>query len=105
MQRPVMSNYRNRKLLDLSHRVHECQFRLPGCSGYEVEGCQPIHADGLWYNKGTGIKAHDVYHVAGCTNCHRAYERLPKGEKQEAFDKACLRTHLLYWREGWITVK
>jgi hypothetical protein len=99
-----MANHRDRKLLDLAHRVENCQFRLPGCEGF-TGGCQPIHADGLWYNKGTGIKSHDVYHAAGCTSCHRAYENMPKSEKQEAFDRACLRTHLFYWKNGWVGVK
>jgi len=97
-----MANYRNRKLLDLAHKVNTCVFQLPGCKGYEVDGCQPIHADGLWYGKGSGIKSHDVYHVAGCGACHRAYENMLKYEKQEVFDRACLRTLLLYFQNGWI---
>ena len=64
----------------------------------------PIHADGIRYGKGIGIKAHDYYHVAGCAKCHRAYENLPKSEKQEAFDLANMRTLALDFNEGWIGV-
>ncbi len=99
-----MSNYRNRKLLDLAHQTSLCQFQLPGCSGVSLDGCIPIHADGIRYGKGIGIKSHDYYHVAGCNHCHRAYESLPKAEKQEVFDPANMRTIALYFREGWIGV-
>ncbi len=98
-----MSNYRNRKLLDLSHRVPECQFRLPGCKGW-CEACEPAHADGLRYGKGTGIKSHDYYHVASCHACHEAYAKLPKAEKEAAFMDGWERTLALYFRKGWIGV-
>jgi len=99
-----MANYRNRKLLDLAHDVHLCQFQLPGCPGVSVDGCMPIHADGIRYGKGMGCKSHDYYHVAGCNHCHRAYEKMLKIEKQEAFDPANMRTLALYFDNGWLEV-
>ena len=94
--------YRNRKLLDLAHRVHHCMFKLPGCKGYVVEGCEPVHSDRQRHGKGGGIKAGDDQHVAGCHHCHEAYTKLPKEEKLEKFEEARVRTFLNYEAQGWL---
>lgn len=95
-------NYRNRKLLDLAHRLHTCQFRLPGCKIYVEHGCEPIHSDHNRHNKGMGIKADDDQHVAGCHHCHIAYTNLPKAEKFDKFCEARKLTFEAYDVLGWL---
>lgn len=100
-----MPNYRNRKLLDLAHRVNACQFNLPTCTGYQSHGCEPIHSDHQAHGKGTGIKAHDDAHVAGCHNCHLYYGsgKLDKYTKFDLFTQARERTFKLYKQNGWLS--
>ena len=85
--------YRNRKLLDLAHKVTECQFRLPGCAGFST-GCEPAHSNQLRHGKGMGCKAHDHRHVASCHHCHMTYD----GQIKHAIDRPDLDQ---YWQEGW----
>jgi hypothetical protein len=99
--------YRNRKLLDLSHRINDCQFRLPGCQRYSVDGCEPAHSNQQKHGKGKGIKAADDQHVASCPWCHRVYDGqrgfvLPREEANQLFDEARTRTFMLYEKEGWL---
>lgn len=99
--------YRNRKLLNLAHRVNNCQFLLTGCKGYEVEGCEPAHSNQSMHGKGCGIKASDDQHVASCSNCHRLYDGqtfkvLPRAEANHLFDAARARTFALYEKNGWL---
>ena len=62
--------YRNRKLLDLAHKVEYCQIQIPGvCTGY-TGGCEPAHSNEYRHGKGKGMKSHDVFHGAGCRACH-----------------------------------
>jgi hypothetical protein len=101
--------YRNRKLLDLAHRIHVCQFKLPGCKGYEVDGCEPCHSNQSAHGKGGGIKAADDQHVAGCSNCHRLYDGqrgkpLPRAVAVQAFNEGRERTFSIYEKNGWLSL-
>jgi hypothetical protein len=99
--------YRNRRLLDLAHRVNVCQFRLKGCKGYSAEGCEPAHSNQSRHGKGKSIKAADDQHVASCHHCHMIYDGhtgivLPREEAVRLFDAARERTFALYEKEGWL---
>lgn len=94
--------YRNRKMLDLAHNVHECQVRIPGiCSGYSIDGCEPAHSNQSKHGKGAGQKADDNYHVAACHSCHVAIDQgpMPKSEKTRFWDAAFVRTRALYLKQ------
>lgn len=97
--------YRNRKLLDLAHRVNLCQFQIPGvCIGYSLNGCEPAHSNESAHGKGIGIKSSDSKHIAACRNCHLHYDAnlIPKEIRRKAVDKAIARTLALYEQEGWL---
>jgi hypothetical protein len=99
--------YRNRRLLDLAHRLNACQFMLPGCQKYSPDGCEPAHSNQGKHGKGKGIKAADDQHVASCSWCHRVYDGqrgfvLPREEAAMRFDEARARTFLQYEKEGWL---
>lgn len=102
-----MAAYRNRRLLDLAHKVHTCQFKLYGCQGHAPEGCEPAHSNQSAHGKGMGIKAHDDQHVASCHHCHQVYDGhthivIPRAEAVELFNEARQRTFALYERHGWL---
>lgn len=102
-------NYRNRKLLDLAHRIDDCMFRLPGCTGWQEGGCEPIHSDSILDGKGMGEKSSDEMHVAGCHHCHLVYSgvfetSLSREERQEIFKRAQNNTMRRYLNNGWIGV-
>ena len=105
-----MANYRNRKLLDLAHRVQDCQFRITGhCEGFSVYGCEPAHSNQIRHGKGTGLKAHDYCHVAACRSCHDVYDgrapsSLTKAEKTEYFEQGWEGTLARYFENGWLDV-
>lgn len=91
--------YRNRKILDLAHKVHDCQVRIPGvCIGYSVEGCEPAHSNQAKHGKGAGQKADDNRHVAACHACHVAIDQgaMLKSEKVGYWNAAFVRTRALY---------
>ena len=97
--------HRDRKLLDLAHRVNECQFQIEGvCAHYSDHGCEPAHSNELAHGKGTGLKSHDFRHVASCHNCHVEYDtgHMPKVLKRELFRDGWERTIALYFENGWI---
>jgi hypothetical protein len=101
--------YRNRRLLNLAHKVQECQFQLRkyGCMGISLRGCEPCHSNQGKHGKGTGHKAADDQHVAGCPVCHRVYDGqagivIPREEAVEAFDAGRERTFKLYDKNGWL---
>lgn len=103
-----MSNFRDRKLLDLAHRVNECQLRLPEvCTGYSPHGCEPAHSNSQRHGKGMSIKADDCFHVAACHACHAELDqgrRFTREEKAEFWQAGYDRTMALYWRNGWLKV-
>lgn len=101
-------NYRNRKLLDLAHRVTECQLQIPGvCEGHSAHGCEPAHSNQQRHGKGMSIKADDNYHAAACHSCHVELDqgkRLTKEERREFWEIAHERTMGLYIQSGWLVV-
>jgi hypothetical protein len=101
--------YRNRKLLDLAHRVNYCTLRIPGvCSVYSAEGCEPAHSNSQAHGKGTGLKASDIYHAAACPACHREIDsgrQLSREEKREYWRQGFERTMALYFENNWVCVK
>lgn len=97
-----MSNYRDRKLLDLAHRVTVCQ-----ACGHHTEGCEPAHANWSRYGKGMSIKAHDCFHAAMCHECHAWLDQgkdLSHEERIAIWQRAFERTLLTYFRAGWLKV-
>jgi hypothetical protein len=99
--------YRNRRLLNLAHRVNVCQFLLPGCIGYSPDGCEPAHSNQQVHGKGKGIKAADDQHVASCHHCHMVYDGqlnpiLKREDSVRLFNAARERTFSLYGKEGWL---
>lgn len=100
--------YRNRRLLDLAHRVTECQVRIPGvCEGHSSHGCEPAHSNQQRHGKGMGNKAADYMHAASCHACHAELDQgrsLSRAERRAYFEEAWERTLALYFENGWIGV-
>lgn len=100
--------YRNRKLLDLAHRITECQIKLPGvCIQYSMEGCVPAHSDQQIHGKGIGIKSNDVYFAASCTACNTALcdsKKFDREQKRHYWQVGFEKTLLILWERKWITV-
>lgn len=97
--------YRNRKLLDLAHRLNLCQFQIPGvCIGYSLPGCEPAHSNESAHGKGVGIKAADDKHIASCMPCHRHYDAnmIPKEIRRKVVDQAIARTFAEYKKNDWL---
>jgi hypothetical protein len=105
-------NFRNRKLLDLAHRICECQ----NCGRYTPEGSEPAHSNLMMHGKGVSIKAHDCFFAALCHACHAWLDQGggddPSGaytcgvrDKQMMWQAAANKTLLLLWRNGWIKVE
>lgn len=103
-----MSNFRSRPLLDLAHRVNECQLRLPDvCEGYSSHGCEPAHSNQSRHGKGMSIKADDFYHAAACHSCHAELDqgrKLTRAEKIDFWQAGWERTMALYFKNGWLKV-
>jgi hypothetical protein len=97
-------NYRNRRLLNLAHRVQECQFKSPVCRGFSAHGCEPIHSDFSEHGKGMGIKAADDQHVAGCHDCHVWFgeKRVQREALLNLFNEARERTFAYYRKFNWL---
>jgi len=100
-------NYRNRALLNLAHKVQECQVRIPGvCTGYSVEGCEPAHSNWSEHGRGMGHKSADI-HAAACHACHAAIDsgsKLSRQDKQSFWKSGFERTMIVYLENGWIKV-
>ena len=98
-------NYRNRRLLNLAHRVTECQFRSPVCKGHSPHGCEPIHSDFSEHGKGMGIKASDDQHCAGCHDCHVWFgeKRVQRDALMRMFNDARERTFAYYRKMKWLS--
>ena len=98
-----LNNYRNRRLLNLAHRVNECQMKTPDCISYVANGCEPIHSDHQEHGKGMGIKSADDKHAAGCHQCHIYYgEKMKKEDKFEFICAAIKRTMDYYRNHKWL---
>jgi hypothetical protein len=96
--------YRNRRLLDLAHKVNECQLRTPACTGYSPEGCEPAHSNHQEHGKGKGQKADDDQHAAACRACHLHYDanKMPRDFALKIFNEGRARTFKLYRANGWL---
>lgn len=107
------SMFRNRRLLDLAHRIEICQ----NCGSFGADGMEPAHSNWAAHGKGKGLKSHDCFWAALCSACHRwldnqggagrdptgIYETTSQG-KREMFLKAMHKTWLLLFRSGWLKV-
>lgn len=105
-----MSNHRSRALLNLAHRVTECQ----NCGRY-TEGCEPAHQNGQEGGKGIAVKGADHRHAALCHDCHAWLDqggkaslcgqwRATRDDKHTMWIRAHLRTYDYYWGQGWLKV-
>lgn len=104
-------NYRNRRLLDLAHRVQQCM----NCERWTDRGCEPAHQNGQESGKGIGIKGSDHRHAALCHDCHAWLDQggkhspcgqwaATRDDKQAMWTRAHLRTMDHYWSQGWLRV-
>lgn len=94
---------RDRKLLDLAHRLNECTH----CGRYVPEGLEPAHSNQHIHGKGAGRKAHDQWHAALCHECHVALDQgrgMSREEKAAMWEQSHIKTMNEYWRRGWIKV-
>jgi len=104
---PPSGMYRNRKLLDLAHRITFCQ----NCGTHVHEGCEPGHSNLSEHGKGFRLKAHDCFFAALCSRCHGWLDNSgglgkdPTGrytssrdDKREMFRRAMDSTMLLLWQ-------
>jgi hypothetical protein len=105
MEIKKFSPYRNRRLLNLAHRVNECMMRSPVCKGVSLHGCEPIHSDFSEHGKGMGIKAADDQHVAGCHDCHLWFgeKRMQRDALLAFFNAARERTFAYYRKCKWLS--
>lgn len=97
--------YRNRRMLNLAHRVTECQFQIPGvCEGISPNGCEPAHSNHECHGHGTGTKSGDDFHIASCKSCHLHYDahKLPKTEEFHIFMRGRNRTMGYYQKMKWL---
>jgi hypothetical protein len=94
-------NHRDRKWLDLAHRVTECQL-----CGNHTEGCEPAHSNESRHGKGASIKGHDCFHAALCHRCHNDIDagRYARDDAQDAWRMGFERTLVLYATNGWLKV-
>ena len=102
--------YRNRKLLDLAHRIDS------ECANCGIEGpMEPAHSNLLQHGKGMSHKSHDVFHAHLCHACHSWLDQGkgmdPTGvysdsreDKQDMFRDSFDKTLLRLWRKGLIKV-
>lgn len=98
--------FRSRSLLDLAHRVHDCQIKIPEvCTGWTPEGCEPVHPNwSSWTEKGMGQKASDLC-AAGCHACGMAIDQgkdFSHDERELYWHRGFWRTQRLYWAMGWV---
>ena len=103
--------YRDRRLLDLAHKVTCCT----NCRMW-VEGCEPAHGNGVTMGKGIASKASDNLHAAICHECHAWLDQGGNGldpsgryqptreDKRAMWTAAHFVTMTFYWRMGWLTV-
>lgn len=105
--------YRNRALLDLAHKMDQCQ----NCGVSTPEGCEPAHSNLSEHGKGKGLKAHDAFFAALCHQCHAwadnqgGHGKDPTGTylnnpeaKREMFVRAMHKTWLHLFQRGWLKV-
>lgn len=103
------SAHRDRALLDLAHKLHDCT----NCGRFVTEGLEPAHSNWSTHGKGGMRKADDLFHCAVCHTCHSWLDQGigtdPSGiwqdtEKREMWRYAYDRTQRAYWLNGWVRV-
>ena len=105
--------YRNRKLLDLAHRIQQCT----NCGAWRAEGMDPAHSNQQDHGKGKALKGHDCFFAALCSRCHRWLDNQgglgkdPSGrydstreDKRQMFNRAMHTTWLEMWRQKLVRV-
>ncbi len=98
--------YRNRRMLNLAHRVTECQFQIEGvCEVISPNGCEPAHSNHYEHGHGMGQKSADDQHIASCKSCHLYYDahKLPKEEELPKFNAGRERTMAYYRKFKWLS--
>jgi hypothetical protein len=97
--------YRNRKLLNLAHRVNECMFKSPVCEGISTRGCEAAHSDFQEHGKGMGQKASDDKVCACCKSCHNwiGEKRVPREVLLGMFERGIDRTMGYYRKMKWLS--
>jgi len=102
---PKTNIYRNRRLLNLAHRVTECQFQIEGvCQGHSAHGCEPAHSNHYEHGHGSGLKSADDQHCASCRSCHLYYDahKLPPEKELDMFNAGRERTFAYYRKMKWL---
>lgn len=102
---PKANIYRNRRLLNLAHRVTECMFQIDGvCQGHSAHGCEPAHSNHYEHGHSMGLKASDAWHCASCPACHKHYDahKLPPDKELKLFVEARERTFAYYRKMKWL---
>jgi hypothetical protein len=103
--------HRDRKLLDLAHRVNECT----NCGRWSEQGCEPAHQNGQASGKGIGHKGDDWKHAALCHACHAWLDQGSgldptntwlgvREDKSRMWHAAHHKTLGIYFNNGWIEV-
>lgn len=103
--------YRNRRLLDLAHKLERCT----NCGVVHVGGLEPAHSNLQEHGRGKDEKSDDCFFAALCHACHawldfgfgkdpsRLYEGTREG-KREMFMRAMARTWHALWKVGLVMV-
>lgn len=99
-----MSNYRNRRLLDLAHEI-PCQADFPHvCEGSVV----PAHSNQGIFGRGAFYKSHDWAYAALCHDAHDYVDGRRGGwakeDKQAAWLRAYIKTQTYIWENGKVRV-
>lgn len=66
-------------------RGQPCYLRIPGCCRNDVATVVPAHSNQIRHGKGKGIKAHDVYTVPACRDCHAELDQGMRFTREEKF--------------------
>lgn len=75
-------------------RGQPCYLAIPGCCRNDIATVVPAHSNQAKHGKGMGRKAHDVFTVPGCRDCHAEIDqgmRFTKAEKFGIWDDAYAR--------------
>lgn len=99
-----MSNYRNRKLLDIAHEM-PCQADFPhSCFGSVV----PSHSNQQIFGRGASYKSHDWAYAAICSEAHDYIDGRKGGWDKETkhaeWLRAYIKTQNYLWQNGKVRV-
>ena len=92
--------YRNRKLLNLAHKL-PCQATFPHeCSEYQ--GVEPAHSDQQIFGRGHGHKSHDCFFAALCNTAHMMLDTFEREQKQAEWLRAYIKTQVYLYEHGYL---